>query len=1451
MEALAEQPDAQWLRDLGIQFRLDYGSRPLHTSGLDSSRAYVGLRNLGNSCYLNSLLQCFYGCGSLREDVSRQSPPKGALAVRVQHLFQQLSGKDGKWDYVSPAAVLHQVFLTDEAAFQPGESADVFDCCHLLLDSCLSHPGLFLEPFDRPGGSSQCLGIYGPVGMTAVSTTYKAGLMSRWMWGFVPWGHVLPEACGIRLPVQALVACVAVGAVLIGGCLHGLRHKSRQEDQDIRSSQDISVSAICCWNWLVPEVGFQMGALRALLLSAVVAIVCAEDGDQGDVDTNYSYNGSYDDNGSYYDYNGSYDYDYNGSGYDYDGPGHDYDYDGPGYDYNASGGYGYCAEMMCTKYKYDENGEIDWSADMETTCASYEEGCPCNEEWEVSCESWGYKVCTPKSEGCYDPFDTTCDNATEYTCRDEWSAYCWDKAWGACPIFCTSNETMCYTYAYDASGEIDWMSDYNTSCAPLAEGCPCNPTWEQKCTDEWGSWCTSKLDSCPISCGDDEQVCWSTPYGSDGYPDWSLPGNQTCQSMDQHCPCNSEHEELCVMEWGSYCQSKVYGSCPVSCTADQLYCYETPYDDNGEIDWYGTWKETCANATDGCPCHPEWEKSCGSGWCMSKFEHSPVDCGEFETCYHYISGNESCATDIGCTCEDNEHECMEDGKQRCYPKDWYSSCPITCKATEMYCSEIGFDANGMMTWTDTCEPQNDDWFCPVVCKADSAKKCGSGFSAYCIAASDECPQECTDEEQECWVTDFDAKGNWLSAKDKCAPKGQECPCGENSVRCSSNGFSYCEATYYGCPIECTADQKICYPVSYTPEGDYDWDAPINESCVAQDKTCPCGANAKLCKWTDDFGAEEEYCVPSAESCPVTCSSSQEKCFKSDYNATGYPTSFKETCVQKGTPCPCGTHSQKCTDPFFGDSYCYPKWDFWSNVRLDSTMRREIGSEICVPQNQRCDCSKGQNAFECNFTESWGTWSECLPLAGGFCPSTCPADEVPCPQVEDFMPDGTYLGLASPSKKCAASLAECPCGKQAERCPGTAGCISKSEGCPIACKAGEKKCYLTDFTDGGDFISDREVCVAADALCPCGKNTVKCPGEDVCLPKDVADVICPCKESQTTCSVVDFSTTGQVTGFSTACVAPSNPCPCGKNSLSCPDPNDAKALICTSKFSGKLTTTCPRPCTPEAEQAGNKTCIQTNLDKSGNFESETVSCLKEGSCKPGKNMKRCPTGAVIASARACQDLYGTGGKNTTAVSENQKQTSKIILTLESATKNAVANAETARVTLNSVLQLPAGLTTSVAVKSGGSGRRLSTSSTKLVYTVSNAGSTGVAPSAVGERLKNMAKSGSKELASATSTVGKVNAKAAVPLDTSVTARTSRSKAVEEQRKQQAGITTRTTTTTTTTTSGASGTTTTTTTQANNETTETTTGSDDSALIDGSLQSHLSFVAVIVAFVALAC
>ena len=37
----------------------------------------------------------------------------------------------------------------------------------------------------------------------------------------------------------------------------------------------------------------------------------------------------------------------------------------------------------------------------------------------------------------------------------------------------------------------------------------------------------------------------------------------------------------------------------------------------------------------------------------------------------------------------------------------------------------------------------------------------------------------------------------------------------------------------------------------------DWDAPVQESCAKLNATCPCGANAKPCKWTDEWGLEED------------------------------------------------------------------------------------------------------------------------------------------------------------------------------------------------------------------------------------------------------------------------------------------------------------------------------------------------------------------------------------------------------------------------------------------------------------------------------------------------------------------------------------------------------------------------------------------------------------------
>ena len=44
-------------------------------------------------------------------------------------------------------------------------------------------------------------------------------------------------------------------------------------------------------------------------------------------------------------------------------------------------------------------------------------------------------------------------------------------------------------------------------------------------------------------------------------------------------------------------------------------------------------------------------------------------------------------------------------------------------------------------------------------------------------------------------------------------------------------------------------------------------------------------------------------------------------------------------------------------------------------------------------------------------------------------------------------------------------------------------------------------------------------------------------------------------SETECSVTDYNKDGEPSGFSTQCVKEGTACPCGKNTISCPDPND--------------------------------------------------------------------------------------------------------------------------------------------------------------------------------------------------------------------------------------------------------------------------------------------------------
>ena len=148
-EALSREASAVWLRDLGLQFRLHYGSRPLGTSGFDEPSVHCGLRNLGNSCWLNAVVQCLYHCRPLQKDLSNPIAEKCPLGQLVQDLFEKFSSK--QWDYVAPFALLNQCYHTLSACFSPGENADAVECASLLVTSCMTSEDVYCC-MDRSAG---------------------------------------------------------------------------------------------------------------------------------------------------------------------------------------------------------------------------------------------------------------------------------------------------------------------------------------------------------------------------------------------------------------------------------------------------------------------------------------------------------------------------------------------------------------------------------------------------------------------------------------------------------------------------------------------------------------------------------------------------------------------------------------------------------------------------------------------------------------------------------------------------------------------------------------------------------------------------------------------------------------------------------------------------------------------------------------------------------------------------------------------------------------------------------------------------------------------------------------------------------------------------------------------------------------------------------------------------
>ena len=139
-EGLASRVDARWLHDMGLQWRLDSGSRPVGTGGFDNAAPISGLRNLGNSCWLNSILQCFLHCGPLARDLLDQTCEKGPLRHWMTATLVKLRSRD--FDYVAPFELLHQMYLTRADLFPAGESADAADAVALLLEKTLSQHSL-------------------------------------------------------------------------------------------------------------------------------------------------------------------------------------------------------------------------------------------------------------------------------------------------------------------------------------------------------------------------------------------------------------------------------------------------------------------------------------------------------------------------------------------------------------------------------------------------------------------------------------------------------------------------------------------------------------------------------------------------------------------------------------------------------------------------------------------------------------------------------------------------------------------------------------------------------------------------------------------------------------------------------------------------------------------------------------------------------------------------------------------------------------------------------------------------------------------------------------------------------------------------------------------------------------------------------------------------------------
>eukprot|EP00929_Paragymnodinium_shiwhaense_P033947 TRINITY_DN1853_c1_g1_i8.p1 TRINITY_DN1853_c1_g1~~TRINITY_DN1853_c1_g1_i8.p1 ORF type:complete len:1398 (-),score=301.30 TRINITY_DN1853_c1_g1_i8:101-4294(-) len=1039
-----------------------------------------------------------------------------------------------------------------------------------------------------------------------------------------------------------------------------------------------------------------------------------------------------------------------------------------------------------------------------------------------------------------------CDEKANLLCyTTEWE--CLPKMfYEKCPCKPTEQECFSYSYNTDEAGTVfrelgkDGLPTFTTSCVADGMSCPCDATYEKECEVPFapgGKECYMNEEECPVFCENNEQLCMNFTYSASGMINMTAPATQFCESANESCPCNDEYENTCTDDIGSFCLPKMAGECPTVCTDKEVYCYQVVYTADGQPNYSAPLKESCAEASLGCPCDPNWEVTCtlktpmgSEKYCTSSRIGCPLTC-DIKTCYSRVYKSDgsvemdafggvkiqaSCSDAKGvCACDAaNELECTNLwGEKECLPKSEVSACPVMCGTNEFLAFEDSFSATGQLMVKEKCVT---DWYEQFGMCGTGARQCRFGpgpEDLECIWDRYQCPLICTVGEKMCNVEAFDVLGKVKGFSEVCVLATEECPCGENALKqpCSFVGeglnFTYCVWDQDKCPVQCDfSTNKMCIDADFSASGSLMMTATSSVCSPAADP-CPCnGTNSRQCSMT--FGSmTETWCQPAAmdgvvNPCPVQCDmATQDVCLKLNFDVFGRVSGSMETCVPKGQNCGCGKNAIECTEG--GMSYCLPRVnpdttkentcplvcdaDFKMCTVPSFTPLGDITSfmEYCGNATLPCDCSKGVGSKACTTTFNGMSYTECIPIAA-YCPASCAAGEVTCPEMANYKADGSIFSVTAPpaAKACAASYADCPCGQMARNCTDTAlgysWCQPSSMACPLECAPTDKSCWVTSYDANGGVLSEKERCVPKMKPCPCGKGSTRCPGTDICLPEKEAKLVCPCKPIESECTVENYDMTGKQTDLSILCVPKGARCPCGKNTMTCESKLEQGKFTCQPKVSMDGKASCPSPCSPGEEAMNKSTCVVTNLNNKGNFMSEQVMCTPRlGKCPLGAGQIKCPTGATIMAGIRCQDPYGLlakmknkkmrrleaveddfedgfedGSERRLSLAVGEMQTSTVVFFMKDVAKsqNALAGeTKSVKAAVDSVLFVSTPLTSTLTIQKATGSMEAS-----MVYKVTNAGATNVLPSQVASNLKMMVTTSDASLATATNAVGKVNA-----------------------------------------------------------------------------------------------